>query len=419
MDVILTNQEITFEMLMVLMNVTSFTRKVTRKYDDKFAVSGAKIGYVLNVRKPARSVSTSGQGIVLQDYIERSVPVTLNKQYQQAFQFSSADMALSIDDFSKRVIRPKMIQLANDVDYDGLQQFVNVFNEVGTPGTVPNTSDTYLAAMQKLQEEGIPMDDDLSVHISPLQNRTILPNLQGLITNTAGTASLGYLQSLSKGEGGRGDYIRGFVTRALGQDFFTTQNAPTFTVGTQGGTPLVNGANQTGSNIITDGWTPNTKVLNAGDVIAFAGSSAINPLTRQSTGSLRQFVVTADVTTDGSGNATIPVACVDGDGITVAGPYQTVTGSPADNAAITVQGASAVQSGRGVLFHPQAFTFACADLELYDGQNMCERASDEELGLSVRLWSQPDINTDRLLCRMDLLGGWATLYPQAAVRIAS
>jgi hypothetical protein len=420
-NLILTNQEISFKNLMVLENSISFTKKVKRSYDDKFGKAGAKIGYILNIRKPARSVSTAGQGIQLQDYIERSVPLVLNKQYQQACAFTSSDLALSLDDFTNRVTKPKIAQIANDIDYDGLQQFVNVPAEVGTPGTVPNTLDTYQNASQILADEGFPIDseDEITTHISPKMMRVIFPQLQGLITNGGGTASLGFLRNLAKGEGGNSDFIKGMVTEAAGMGWFRTQNAPTFTVGLQGGTPTVNGAGQTGSSIITQAWSNTTQVLNAGDIIFFAGVHRINPLTRQSTGDLRPFVVTANVVSSGAGAATIPIACVDGDGITLAGPYQTVDISPANGAAITVQGASAVQSYRGLVFHPEAFTFGCADLEMYENQHIMEMAADKELGLAIRMWAMPDINTDRLLMRLDVLGGWLTMYGQGACRVAS
>lgn len=419
---ILTNQEISFKNLMVLENSVSFTKKVVRRYDDKFGRAGAKIGYLINIRKPARSVSTAGQGIQLQDYIERSVPLVLNKQYQQACAFTSSDMALSLDDFTNRVTKPKIVQLGNDIDYDGLQQFSNIPAEVGTPGTVPTLLDTYQNATQFIADEGFPIDseDDVTTHITPKMMRVLFPQLQGLIANGGGTASLGFLRALAKGQGGGSDdYIKGKVTEAAGMTFFRTQNAPTFTTGTQGGTPVVSGANQTGSSILTSGWTASTTVLNQGDVIYFAGVHRINPLTRQSTGDLRGFVVTAAVTSNGSGNATIPVACVDGDGITLAGPYQTVDVSPANSAAITVSGASAVTSQRGLIFHPETFCFGCADLEMYENQHMMEMAADKELGLAIRMWGQPDINTDRLLMRLDVLGGWLTMYPQGGVRVAS
>lgn len=418
---VLTRQEISFKNLMVLENSISFTKKVVRRYDDKFGKAGAKIGYVLNIRKPARSVSTAGQGIQLQDYIERSVPLILNKQYQQACAFTSSDLSLSLDDFTNRVTKPKIVQLANDIDFDGLQQFVNVPAEVGTPGTVPNTADTYLNALQILADEGIPVDPEegLSVHISPRMQRSIFPALQGLVSTGNATSSFAFLRNLSKGEGGEEDYFKGLVAAGLGFDWFMTQNAPSFTTGAQGGTPVVAGAGQTGSSIATSGWSNNTQVLNQGDVIFFAGVHRINPLTRQSTGDLRPFVVQANVVSNGAGLATIPIGCVDGDGITLAGPYQTVDLSPANNASVTVNGASAVQSNRGVAFHPEAFAFGCADLEMYDNQHMMEMAADKELGLAIRMWAQPDINTDRLLMRLDVLGGWITMYPQAAVRIAS
>jgi hypothetical protein len=418
---ILTNQEISFKNLLVLENSISFTKKVIRRYDDKFGRAGAKIGYILNIRKPARSVSTVGQGIQLQDYIERSVPLTLNTQWQQACAFTSSDMALSLDDFTNRVTKPKIVQLANDIDYAGMQQFLNVPAEVGTPGTVPNTADVYLNALQILADEGFPIDDEegLSVHISPRMQRAIFPALQGLITNAGGTASLGFLRNLAKGEGGEEDYFKGLVARGLGFDWFMTQNAPVFTVGLQGGTPVVAGAGQTGSLIATSGWTASTQVLNQGDIIFFAGVHRINPLTRQSTGDLRPFNVLANVVSGGGGLASIPVGCVDGDGITLAGPYQTVDASPGNLAAITVQGATGVQSTRGLAFHPEAFTFGCADLEMYENQHIMEMAADKELGLAIRMWAQPDINTDRLLMRLDVLGGWLTMYPQGACRITA
>jgi hypothetical protein len=421
---ILTNQEISFKNLMVLENSISFTKKVVRRYDDKFGRAGAKIGYILNIRKPARSVSTAGQGIQLQDYIERSTPLVLNKQYQQACAFTSSDLRLSLDDFTNRVTKPKIVQLANDIDYDGLQQFVNVPAEVGTPGTVPNTPDTYLNALQILADEGFPIDDEegLSVHISPRMQRAIFPALQGLVATGAGTSTFAFLRNLAKGEGGQEDYFKGLVAKGLGFDWFMSQNVPTFTTGAYSGTAvaIVSSAGQTGSSIATSTWgVNNTQVLNQGDIVFFSGVHRINPLTRQSTGDLRPFVVLAPVTTSGTGTANIPIACVDGDGITVAGPYQTVDQSPALSAPVTAQGANSTTSYRGIAFHPEAFCFGCADLEMYDNQHIMEMAADKELGLAIRMWAMPDINTDRLLMRLDVLGGWLTMYPQGAVRVTS
>ena len=123
---LLTISMITREALRVLVNNLVFTNHVERQYDDQYGKVGAKIGNVLNIRKPPRFVRTDGQGLQLQDVTETSVPLVLTTQGQRSFVFSSQDLELSIDDFSKRFVKPAVASLANQVDYDGLQQVVNV-----------------------------------------------------------------------------------------------------------------------------------------------------------------------------------------------------------------------------------------------------------------------------------------------------
>ena len=409
-NTLLTIGMITRESLMVLENELTFTRGVSREYDDEFAKAGAKIGSVLNVRKPVRFTNTQGQGLQLQDLTETSVPVVLTTQYQRSFAVTSQNLALDIDDFSKRFIRPAMISMANQIDFDGMQQFLNVNNEVGTPGTVPNTSNTYLAAGQKLDENAAPIDIRDLV-INPQMQATIVPALQGLFNPQTTIAE---------------QYRKGRMSKdTLGFDWYMDQNCPTFTTGTQGGTPVANSATvQTGSNIITNGWTASTKVLNKGDVITFGSTAAnkvfaVNPQSRQSTGSLAMWVVTADVTSDGSGNATIPISGPDFNGIITSGAFQNATQGVVNSTPVNVQGASAFTSGRGLAYCEEAFTFACADLPLYNGLDEGARKKDEQLRMSMRCIRMYDINMDRAPLRIDLLGGWATLYPQLAVRIAS
>ena len=395
---------ITRETLRVLENELTFTRQINRSYDDQFAKAGAKIGNVLNVRLPVRFQYSQGQGLVLQDLTESSVPVVLNVQYQRSFAITSSDLALSVDDFRKRFIEKAMKSMANQIDQDGLALYKTVNNEVGTPGTLPNTIQTYLDAGTLLSNEAAPLEDRC-LTISPAMNGAIVGALTGLF-NPQKTVSERWMKGMMSEE-------------TVGFDWYMDQNCNQHTVGLQGGTPLSNGVNQTGSSIITDGWTASTQVLNRGDVIQFASVYAVNPQSLQTFGTLANFVVTADVTSDGSGNATIPVA-INGAGAVVTGPYQNVSQAIADNSAITVNGAASTKSQRGLAFHPDAFTFASADLPLYGGLDMADRiADDQDLKMSMRVIRDYDINLDRAPLRMDLLGGWATLYPQLAVRIAS
>ena len=403
-NTLLTIGMITRETLRVLENELTFTRQINRSYDDQFAKAGAKIGNVLNVRLPVRFSYSQGQGLALQDLTESSVPVTLNMQYQRSFAITSADLALSVDDFRKRFIEKAMKSMANQIDQDGLYLFHYVNNEVGTPGTVPNTIQTYLDAGTLLSNEAAPLEDRCLV-ISPAMNGTIVGALTGLF-NPQKTVSERWMKGMMSEE-------------TVGFDWYMDQNCGLHTVGLQGGTPLSNGVNQVGSSIITDGWTASTQVLNFGDIIQFATVYAVNPQSLQSFNTLANFVVTADVTSDVSGNATIPVA-INGVGAVATGPYQNVSIAIPDDVAITVNGAASTKSQRGLAFHPDAFTFASADLPLYGGLDMADRiADDQDLKMSMRVIRDYDINLDRAPLRMDLLGGWATLYPQLAVRICS
>jgi hypothetical protein len=396
---------ITRETLRVLENELTFTRQINRSYDSYYAKAGAKIGNVLNVRLPVRFAYSQGQGLVLQDLTESSVPVVLNVQYQRSFAITSADLALSVDDFRKRFIEKAMKSMANQIDQDGLALYKTVNNEVGTPGTIPNTVQTYLDAGTLLSNEAAPLEDRC-LTISPAMNGTIVGALTGLFNPQMKISD---------------QYRKGMMTKdTVGFDWYMDQNCNLHTVGLQGGAPLTNAVvAQTGSSIISDGWSNSTQVLNRGDIIQVAGIFAVNPQNLQSFNTLANFVVTADVTSDGAGNATIPVQ-INGSGIIATGPYQNVTAALPDDTVITVNGASATKSQRGLAFHPDAFTFASADLPLYGGLDMGDRiADDQDLKMSIRVIRNYDINQDRAPLRMDLLGGWATLYPQLACRIAS
>jgi len=150
---LLTISMITNEALMVLKNNLTFTRYVTRTYDSHFGVEGAKIGQVLNIRKPPQYIGRRGQAMQIEDITEQFVPLVLNTQYGCDIQFSTADLKLSIDNFRERIIVPQIATVANMIDSDGMALYSQIWNTVGTPGTVPNTALTYLNAGVKLDNE--------------------------------------------------------------------------------------------------------------------------------------------------------------------------------------------------------------------------------------------------------------------------
>lgn len=400
----LTPSMITLEALSVLKNNLTFTKLVNRRFDDKFGVEGAKIGDTVNVRKPPRYVGRTGAAISVEDIKQTSVPVQLSTQYGCDINFTSKDLLLSIERFSEDILGPAVATIANKIDYDGLQLYKSVPNVVGAAGTVPQSTTcalTYLQAGVALSNNAAPVDDKRSLVLTPTMEAYAIDGLKGLFNAQ---------KELSE------QYRKGRMGTALGFEWYMDQNTGTHVAGPQGGTPLVNGASQTGATLSTKGWTAAAAArLVKGDVFTVAGVYAVNPQSRQSTGSLQQFVVTADFSSaaDGTGSVSIFPSIV------TSGATQTVTASPADGAAITVFATASQATPQGLAFHRDAFTFACADLPLPKGVHMAARMSDADLGISMRLISAYDINTDQFPTRLDVLGGWTALRPELACRIAS
>jgi hypothetical protein len=406
---LLTISKITNEALMVLENELTFTSEVDRNYDDQFAVVGAKIGNTVNVRKPGRFIGTTGPALNVEDFNETSVPVTLSTQFHVDTQFTTQDLALSLDMFSDRVLKPAVAAIANKIDRDGMVMAnLNTANIVGTAGTPPTGLITYLTAGAYLDSEGAPRDGRRSVIIEPFTSATIVDSLKGL-----------FVPQEAIGE----QYRKGLMGRdSAGCNWKLDQNVVSQTFGSwSANTIAVNVTTATG--FLTSGWASSStisatasssSVLNAGDVFTIPGVYAVNPQNRQSYGKLRNFVVLA-TTTVGTGATSLQVSPA----VITAGQFQNVSITSSGSQNITAFNNTGVASPQNIMMHRNAFTLAVADLELPDGVHFAGRASDKEIGLSMRVVRQYTINNDSIPTRLDVLYGWAPLYPELACRIAS
>lgn len=398
-NTILTPTAVTRESLRILENNLVLSKQVDRTYDDKFAQTGAKIGTTLTLRKPNRFTVSTGAALSIQDITEPSVVLTIDTQDHVDTNFTSNELTLSLDDFGTRILKPKISALANNIDYNGFLQYRDVFNVVGTPGTTPATAASVLAVGQRLAEEAAPIDADSSLVINPAANAGLVDGLKGLF------------QSADKIQD---QYESGNMGIALGFKFSMSQNVRRHTVGPLGGTPLVNGTQTSGATtLVTKGWTAAAASrLKRGDVFTVASVNAVNPQTRVSTGVLRQFVVTADFSSDGSGNGSVSIYPA----ITSSGAYQTIDALPVDGAAITVVGTASTAYPMNLGFKREAFTLATVDLE--DVQKYGAWGSRQQYkGISLRVSRQYRIGTDDVPARIDVLYGWKAIYPEMACRL--
>jgi len=411
---LLTISMITNEALMVLENELTFSSEVDRNYDDQFAVSGAKIGNTLNVRRPGRFIGTTGPALNVEDFNETSVPVTLSTQFHVDTQFTTSDLTLSLDMFSDRVLKPAVAAVANKIDFDGLTMAKNsTANIVGTAGTPPTSLLTYLTAGAYLDAEGAPRDGRRSCIVEPFTGATIVDSLKGL-----------FVPSDVIGK----QYQKGMMGRdSAGMNWKMDQNVVNQTFGSYS-TATLACATTTATGFLSTGWaqtstialtaTTATAGLKQGDVIQIAGLYAVNPQNRSAYGSgkLRNFVVTSDVTVATSGTTSVTVSPA----VITGGQFQnTVVTSTSATAVVTPFNNTGTVSPQNIVMHKNAFTLATADLELPDGVVFAGRASDKELGLSLRVIRQYTINNDSIPTRVDVLYGWAPLYPELACRVAA
>lgn len=387
-------------------NNLKFANNVDRSYDDEYVQAGAKVGDTISLRLPQRFVTTKGQAFQQQGITDQIVPVTLTDQANVGISFSSKQMTVDVDDYNGRYVEPAAVQLSNTMDFDGLSRiFKLAYNSVGTPGTNPTANSTYLAANTLLSNMAAP----------PRRMVITNPDMQASITN-ANFALFGPRGTIDRSfeEGIYADNVLGF------QKWYWDQNVARFTNATFGGTPLVNGATQTGTSLVTDGWTSGGTTLTTGTVFtlgasAVAGTSgvyAVNPQNYQSTGALQQFRVTATVSdTTGAITATIDPPII------TSGQLQTVTASPVDNAVITVVGATGVTAAQGLAWVKEAVVMVMADLVEPEGGALSERIRSKPLGFALRFVKQYNIMSDQNLARIDCIYGWQAYRPEWIVRV--
>src|SRR5882724_935631 len=309
---------------MALKNNTIVIPKLTRSLDKEFGKAGNKIGDTIFVAKPWRPVGRDGAAYQPEALVDTQVPVTINQQSGVDFQFTTPEKYLSLDAMKTRYLDKAGLNIANKLDLRTLQMMVsNTANMVGTPGVTPGLSgsDAYLIwaqAGQKLDEMGFPLKGSTRTAIITPAGRV------GWISNSKTLYNPG--PAISR------QWDTGQVDDSLSYRWFVDQNVPTQTIGALGGTPAVVGAGQTGSTLLTNGWTASTATLNVGDNITLAGVFAVNPQSRLSTGALQDFVVQALSTADNTGAMTVTIAPA----IVPSGQFQNVSASPADGALINV-----------------------------------------------------------------------------------
>lgn len=387
---LLTINMITNEAVRLFTQSNAFLRTVNRQYDDQFARTGAKIGNTLRIRLPNDYVVNQGPAITPQGTNEQNTTLAVATQANVPVDFGTAVRTMSLDDYSERILAPAVNRLAAYVANDLMTVATTSANiapnfSSGTTLISPSAA-TWLQAGANLTNNLAPGMDRKIIMDALTQARTV-SSLAGLF-NPQRTIGEQYKTGM-------------LTTDTLGFDWMYDQTTQVHTVGTfSAGT--VNGAGQTGNTLTVNAITG---TLNQGDIITISGVNAINRLTGQTQGVLRQFVVTANVA---SGATTIPIYPAI---VPAPAAFNTVTASPANSATISLVMGASTQYRQNFAYYPEAFTLATADLEM-PTQGVVEAARAEFDGVAMRMITAYDVMSDNLITRLDCLYGYAAIRPE-------
>jgi len=385
---ILTPTAVTREALVIAHEKASFIGTTNLQYDNQYARTGASIGTALKIRQPNKYTVRTGKTLAPQDTQETSVTLTLATQKGVDMNFSTAELTMELDDFSKRIINPAVSVLVSNIEYDYLSYVTKkVYNAVGTAGTTPNSMLMFGQARSKLNTNLAPKDD----------NRSIQINSDAMATMVNAYSALFHDQMEIKRQ-----YRDGFISRNSGFDWYENERIWNLTTGSDHTTVTVN------DTAIAEGDSTITAAggnFAEGTVFTIADVYAVHPETKQNLGYLQQFVTTAAGTTSLAFSPALYST----------GPKQNVNAMPANSAAITFIGSASTTYEQHLAYHKDAFAFVTADLEMPQGVHFASRQNLD--GLSIRVVRQYDINNDNIPARLDILHGYEAIRPEWACRI--
>ena len=400
-NILVTNNIVAKEALAILQNMIGFSKNVNRDFESEFTGNqgrGYSPGQTINIKRPPRYTYRAGRVSAPQATVESSIPITLS-QGGTDLNFTSFEKTVSLSQFERKM-QAAVATVVNEIDRQGLDMARRTTaNAVGTVGTLPSTQaaaySLLTTANQKLDEMAAPRDGQRSLILNPAMNASLLQGFGGLFNPGA---------PVSKG------YTSGMFQSAFGLDVNMDQNVSRHLNGTAvQGTNTINGAGQSGATITTAALNGTVTV---GSVFTIAGVNAVNPQSRQDTGSLQQFVVVASAAAATTSLQIFPA-------IVASGAFQTVTASPANGAAITFLGAGGAAYDANVMYHRDAFTLAMVPMSVPDTGTGAKVTQMSDDGFTVKVTSFYDGVNDNNIMRLDVLFGFAAPYPELAVKVVA
>jgi hypothetical protein len=388
------------EALPILKNMLAFSNGVNRDYQQEFnklMAAGFMPGATINIKKPPRYTYRAGATAVPQDTTLTTVPLTLSQGGCDLYN-TRLDRSVLLKSIEPQLMAG-VAAVANEIDRQGLEMAkFAVANLVNPTGALPTTQALALQAVTdvnvKLDEMSAPRDKRRSFIMNPKSNGAMIQGFAGLFNSSAKISE---------------QFGSGMMVDSLGISYAMDQNVATHTNGAATATNI-NGAGQTGSAITVVAVAAGT--LTKGTVITLPGVFSVNPQSRVSTGTLMDFVVTADAA---AAATTINISPA----IVTSGAFQNVTASPTTGAPYVIKGAASTAYNTNIAFHRDAFALAMVPMFEPGANQGASSSTYSEDGFTIKCTEYWDGANDRGNMRLDVLFGWASLYPELACKYYS
>lgn len=399
---------VTNESLRILVNKLAVAEIFNTDYSKDFT-QAFPVGEVVRVKLPQRFTVRNGLGYQPQAINRITTTVACDQVFGVDFEMDSVETALKVergmDAIRREYIDPAMSQLAQEIDSRAAQwAYLNTNNIVGALGTNPTAMSTYNAARARMVENACP----------PGEKRMVIsPGMQGSIANTLATVfnPTSTISDVFK-EGKLSTSAEGF------QSWFESMSLYSHTAGTWAGTVETSTGGQSGSSLTLTATTGDTFLV--GDVFNLEGVYNVNPKTRRSTGTLKQFVITQNTTAAASAATIYFQPAIVGPG----SQYQNVSALPANGADLTLMPGTTspnAKSGiQGLALHRDAFALVGVKLEVPKAVEASSIARDPDTGIAIRYVKMFDPIQSKMVTRFDVLLGFGNLYADnCAVRVQS
>ena len=402
-------------MLLLLKNSLVMGKLVSGKFNDKVTDQN---GLKINVKRPPQFVAKDGATLAEQSVIAGSTNIEVDRYRNVHIGVGDLEAVQSWNALMKsETMKAAASTLAHDIDLYLHQQLLSFASHVGTAGESVKTPQQFNKVHTRLMDQSVPNSD-----------------LCGVCTFEDGELIRGNLIGTDIGGINKTALERVRIPLLSEIDLYATQHIKSLTAGTRvaSGAANVNGADQNvdyhdvkdldSSPLIVEAMGA-ALTAKKGDIFTIADVYAINNRSGEVLPYLRQFVVTADVTSSGAGAATLqiwPHIIVPGTGADAATEdentaFGTVSVAPANDAAIVWLGAAeSIQPVRAV-WNKQAIQLVSARLET-PMSDTSSFATDPETGVSIRYWRGSDIATGKHIHRWDMIYGAKCLDPRLGAR---